>query len=153
MITENITKLLSDSNLPRLAAVSPAHKDIVVCAAQEHAFSIWTLDGRKMKNDETVFEHFAEVLRFPGYFGRNWDAMDECLRDMEWAPADAHLIVINDADNLFLTSPSTFYALVDCLRFVAKHWHEWQNKHFPFKVVFVTKNQEIASMTDLSFIS
>mgnify|MGYP001587165494 CR=1 FL=1 len=152
MITQRIAELLADSNPLRLAAVSPAHANAVIDAARNKGFLIWTLNGRQMKNDETVFNHFAQVLRFPDYFGRNWDEMDECLRDLGWAPSSAYLLAINDADALFLTSPTSFKALIDCLRFVSKHWPVWQNKKIPFKVLFVTESPEIASLTDIAFL-
>ena len=28
----------------------------------------------------------AEQLRFPGYFGWNWDGFEECVRDLSWLP-------------------------------------------------------------------
>jgi hypothetical protein len=32
--------------------------------------------------EDGIYRSFAEVLRFPGYFGRNWDAMVDCLDDL-----------------------------------------------------------------------
>src|SRR4051794_34142310 len=34
----------------------------------------------------------AESLQFPDYFGANWDALDECLRDLSWLPVRAVVI-------------------------------------------------------------
>jgi RNAse (barnase) inhibitor barstar len=33
---------------------------------------------------DQLFERYAAGLSFPDYFGRNWDALDECLRDLHW---------------------------------------------------------------------
>lgn len=33
-----------------------------------------------------LLDMLCSVLRFPSYFGRNWDALDECLRDLSWLP-------------------------------------------------------------------
>jgi hypothetical protein len=39
----------------------------------------------------------AAALQFPPYFGENWNALDECLTDLDWLPADAYVLVILDA--------------------------------------------------------
>jgi len=36
---------------------------------------------------ETLFARLAERLQFPDYFGANWDALWECIRDLSWLPA------------------------------------------------------------------
>ena len=35
-------------------------------------------------NKEELLNALAHELRFPDYFGHNWDALDECLRDFSW---------------------------------------------------------------------
>ena len=32
----------------------------------------------------TLLDVYQQVLSFPDYFGRNWDAFDECMRDLSW---------------------------------------------------------------------
>ncbi len=150
MNTHNIADPLANSKAPRLIAVSQARANALIEDAKQRAFAVWGLDGRKLNNDESIFEHFSQVMKFPDYFGHNWDAMDECLRELSWAPAKGHLLVINDIDALFLKSPDSYQSLLDSLRFSGKHWHEWRDQKIPFKVLLVTNSAEIAATADAS---
>ncbi|WP_329426325.1 barstar family protein [Streptosporangium sp. NBC_01495] len=40
------------------------------------------VDGRACQTRAAFFEEVARVLRFPDYFGRNWDALTDSLRDV-----------------------------------------------------------------------
>ncbi|MFG2541794.1 barstar family protein [Streptomyces sp. NPDC048594] len=39
-------------------------------------------DSRRLLDEQGVHRSFAETLRFPGYYGRNWDALVDCLDDL-----------------------------------------------------------------------
>jgi len=39
----------------------------------------------------------SAVLQFPWYFGENWPAFDECIRDLSWLPADVYTLIITDS--------------------------------------------------------
>ena len=45
------------------------------------------IDGR-----EALFRCLARQLALPDYFGANWDALEECLRDLSWI--DSHRVVL-----------------------------------------------------------
>ncbi len=40
-----------------------------------------------ISNEMILIGLLAKQLSFPDYFGENWDALEECLRDLSWLPA------------------------------------------------------------------
>lgn len=40
------------------------------------------LDGEKAGDKAGLMEHIGPALRFPAYFGKNWDALLDCLRSL-----------------------------------------------------------------------
>jgi RNAse (barnase) inhibitor barstar len=38
----------------------------------------------------------AGGLEFPGYFGWNWDALDECLRDLSWIESPRQIVLVHN---------------------------------------------------------
>lgn len=40
-----------------------------------------------INNKEALFDALEVLLDFPGYFGRNWDALEELLTDLSWLTA------------------------------------------------------------------
>jgi RNAse (barnase) inhibitor barstar len=75
--------------------------------------AIKTIRGDKCVTVSDLHNEIAAALQFPGYYGENWNALDECLRDLEWLPASWYLIHLcrpeavlpNDDDNfrIFMT--------------------------------------------------
>ena len=64
----------------------------------------------------------ATALRFPGEFGHNWDALEECLTDLEWVDADGYLIYYDHIDGLLGAHPDQFETLVEILRDAVASW-------------------------------
>ncbi|MFN0018469.1 MAG: barstar family protein [Pirellulaceae bacterium] len=49
-----------------------------------------------VRSKQRLLRILANQLQFPSYFGNNWDALEECLRDLSWLPAGN--IVIHHCD-------------------------------------------------------
>jgi len=62
------------------------------------------LDGKELLEPHTLFATFARELRFPAYFGHNWDALVDCLHDWHGHGGESETkdlaVLIDDADDL-----------------------------------------------------
>lgn len=50
--------------------------------------------GKQSHTKAALLADLARALKFPSYFGHNWDALDELLRDLSWLPAEVRTVVI-----------------------------------------------------------
>lgn len=46
-----------------------------------------------VRSKETLLRLLSDALRFPRYFRRNWDALEECLNDLHWLPKNARVVI------------------------------------------------------------
>jgi barstar (barnase inhibitor) len=79
---------LSINNLPFLFLSAPTS------LATPQDFLLKIPRGIETKTD--LFLHYEKEGHFPGYFGHNWDALLDCLRDFSWK--DQKRIVIAHED-------------------------------------------------------
>ena len=49
-----------------------------------------------VRSKEKLFGLLSKALRFPNYFGGNWDALEECLRDLSWLPDNASITIVHE---------------------------------------------------------
>ena len=83
----------------------------------------WELRGNKMKDENSLYEEIIPALQFPSYFGRNWDAFDECIGDLEWYPLkDYYFMFINNFDYILLNDIRGFNIFTEMLNDNGKQW-------------------------------
>ncbi|WP_328959958.1 barstar family protein [Streptomyces virginiae] len=80
------------------------------------------LDGREMGDTDAVFTQFYDRLRLPDYFGWNWNALFDCLRDLHWLPAEHYVLVIEAADEILPGDPAGQGLLFGTLVRAGRRW-------------------------------
>lgn len=101
---------LSDASRSGVYRVSAAAA--IVEAARESRADLARIDAR-----DDVLEGIARALEFPAWFGRNWDALEDCLGDLSWRPDRGRVLLFEaypPADRLDV--------LLDVLRATAQYW-------------------------------
>ena len=80
------------------------------------------LDGRRCRTKRALLDEVARVVEFPAYFGRTWDALEDCLTDLAWRPGSGYRLVITAADRLLARSPAHYATFVTLLEDVGRAW-------------------------------
>ena len=93
-------------------------------AAKRAGFAFFHVDGKNIARKEQLLIHVAMSLHFPKDFGHNWDALEECLTDLEWVDADGYLIYYDHIDGLLEAHPDQFETLVEIVRDAVASWKE-----------------------------
>lgn len=77
-----------------------------------------------IKCDKDMFSVIEKAMRFPDYFGKNWDAFDECIGDLEWMPANGYFLILKGASKAFQNTPETLRKLIVSWLEAAEYWAE-----------------------------
>ncbi|MET0191121.1 MAG: barstar family protein [Pseudonocardia sediminis] len=78
--------------------------DEIAARARGRATTVGVVDGAPDRS--ALLTAIGRELRFPGYYGHNLDALDECLADLSWLPEGPVELVWADAD-LLAADPAT----------------------------------------------
>jgi hypothetical protein len=104
----------------------------VLRRVRRHGWLGWHLNGRAIASKADFLAACARAMRFPSYFGRNWDAFEECITDLSWLPA-AGYVLLYEAPNYFAADQprewqTAFAVLGDATAY-------WRDKGVPFYVL------------------
>ncbi len=67
-----------------------------------------------------LLDEFARALAFPGWSGRNWDALADALGDLSWLPPGPRVVVWAGADALRSAQPDAYRTALEVLRDATK---------------------------------
>lgn len=90
-------------------------------AARKAGFAFFHIEGRNIERKEQLLNAMATAMRFPKSFGNNWDALEECLIDLE-TDKDGILLCYDHIDGLLSVHPDQFETLVEILGDAVESW-------------------------------
>lgn len=102
--------------------------DAIAAATRELGFLFRHVDLAGCADKTDFLDRIAAALDFPAWFGRNWDALADCLGDLDWLPAPGYVIVLEHADRFRVAAETDFVTALETLEGAA---HEWADAGVP----------------------
>lgn len=111
-------------------------------------FALRTVNGKQCGTPAKLFDEFARAMEFPDYFGRNWDALEECLADLEWLPANGYVVLITEAQAVLPDDDDEYETFLEVLSDAGEAWSKGQGgtgRIAPFHVLLAVSQKEKGS--------
>lgn len=119
-----------------------------LCKARNYYFA--ASDCRGVTNKESLLQTLARDLQFPAHFGVNWDALADCLMDMDRVKTAGMVMLISGLEDFARQLPGEYEILRNILQDAAVYWAE---EPAPFYVLLTgdadTLGADLARVTAL----
>ncbi len=112
---------LPEPGVYRWRSTEPAQ--LIRRVVKEAGWRYYLLDGQEITDKETFLAACAQAFSFPDWFGHNWDALEECLTDLDEAPG--YVVVFDDWAQFATNDPDAWETALDIFTEVVNTW--WQS--------------------------
>jgi RNAse (barnase) inhibitor barstar len=95
-------------------------------AAKEAGLVACRMDIGHAHDKKDFMEHLAKGLKFPAHFGKNMDALHDCLTDLEWLGNDAkgYVLVFEKSKHFGAGHKHEFDESMEVLTLSADYWRD-----------------------------
>lgn len=122
MSATELSSMLADP-APGGAYFVDAHdRSALVDAAMTLDFTIASVDCRSVRDRNDGLARIAKALKFPEWFGGNWDALQDSLGDLSWLPGEGYLLLLDHSSDWRNADHDGFGTLIDILNEVGRSW-------------------------------
>ncbi len=73
--------------------------------------------------------HISRAMGFPQWFGGNWDALADCLKDLSWLPGRGWVVVLEKSKHFGAGHRHEFEQAMELMAEIAEYWRP-QDKPF-----------------------
>lgn len=112
-------------------------------AAGELGYALARADFGDCRDKDDALRRIAVALRFPDWFGGNWDALNDSVNDLSWWPAPGYVLLIEHAGGWQSQHPDEAATLVEILNDAAQ---DWARARTPFWALLPLPEAELAKM-------
>lgn len=126
--------------------VTPISTDDLITLSQKQGARLFYINGTAVKSEADFLQAVAKALMFPDYFGNNWDALEDCLTDLDWL-TDNRLILLYEQPTPFAQAePSEWLVALDILRSTVDYW---QTRDRSFSVFIKSSGTDLIGLDTL----
>lgn len=97
-----------------------------------------------LASKEALLDELYQSLELPGYFGGNWDALSDCLRDLHWVRQREVVIIHQDIPALRAHEVREYLMV---LSDAVKDWDDTEDHQLHIHFSTELKDRVIASVT------
>jgi RNAse (barnase) inhibitor barstar len=92
------------------------------------------INGMNIKDKQSFLMEFSRELQFPDYFGFNWDAFFDCMKDLSWLNTESGLVICYENPENFRKHNSEDWEVAnDILLSLIPYWRSF---NINFIIVF-----------------
>ena len=81
-----------------------------------------------LKTKQEFLNKLCDELSFPSYFGKNLDALDECMRDLGWIEDNKIIIQFTNINKIQDRNNKLYEIIYDSLSFYQDFWRKNKSK-------------------------
>jgi RNAse (barnase) inhibitor barstar len=117
-------QLLRDAAAAGVVGVAPEDAEQVLEAAAAAGLCSVRIDLAGCDGKADLLARIADALEFPWWFGQNWDALADCLGDLEWLPAEGYVLLLDGADDLRRAAAHDYATVAEVFADASRGWRE-----------------------------
>jgi RNAse (barnase) inhibitor barstar len=92
-------------------------------ASKEAGLDVFRIDVGDAHDKKDFLDRVAKALSFPDWFGGNWDALNDCLTDLEWLSTKrGDVLVFEDIEHFAAAHKQEFQNAMAVLRAASEYW-------------------------------
>ncbi|MCJ0906264.1 barstar family protein [Rhodococcus sp. ARC_M6] len=113
------------SDVTSVAVVAePARLDELARDLRTADYVVRIVRGARMQTISRVYDEFAAAFQFPSHFGRNKDAFDDVMRDLDdvLGLGAGFVVLVSDAELLLSGEPDQVAWFRESMDFYAEEW-------------------------------
>ena len=117
----SLLELLPNSQLAGIYRTS-IDNDEITAAAKTVGLDVFKIDLSAARGKSGLLDRFAKALCFPTHFGKNWDAFNDCLTDLQWLDGQGWVVIVTNARSFADKHEEEFTTAIEILTGAAEHW-------------------------------
>ncbi|MBW8487041.1 barstar family protein [Actinomadura parmotrematis] len=123
-----VTELLAGRRPPglyRWPVAGTADTTAALSRAAGEGVRAFHLDGARIAGKDGLLRACADAFDLPEWFGANWDALEDSLTDLSWAPSRRGYLVVYDGwERLADADEGSFRTVLDVFAEAVASWRD-----------------------------